>query len=66
MDVDAQDDKKGDKADKKMVTSALYQLFAPADARVQVTVLQRGAAPVDPYSWMVGQCPTVSVRSADY
>ena len=69
MAIDTQDEKKDDKKaskkdDKKMVTFTLCQLFVPIDLRVKVTVLQRGAAPVDPYSGMVGQCPAAPLRSA--
>jgi len=58
MDVDTEDD-------RKMVTLPLCQWFAPADLHLEITVLRRGAAPVDPHSGMVGQCPTASIQPAD-
>ena len=54
MDVDTKDD-------KKMVTPTMCWWFVPADPCIKVTVLQRGAAPVDPHSGMVGQYSTASI-----
>jgi len=71
MAVDTQDDKKDDnkadnKDDRKMVAFTLCQWFVPIDLRVKVTVLQRGAAPVDPYSGMVGRFPAASPQPAHH
>jgi len=53
------------RGDKKMVTSTSFQQFARADFCIKAPVLQleRGAAPVDPHSGMVGKCPIASVGS---
>lgn len=57
VDVDTKDD-------KKMVTFHVMPVVR-ADLHVKASVVQpkRSAVPVDPYSGMVGQCPTTFVGS---